>query len=58
MEVKYRRNIAFLEDRKITESYVRDNINANVAQRASSISGNNDKLIDKLGFVMHLSYSK
>ena len=41
MEAKYRRNITFLEARKIVKSYTKDNTNANVAQKVSSVRKNN-----------------
>ena len=45
MEVKYRRNITFLEAIKIVESYMKDITYANVMQKVCLIS-NNDKLIN------------
>ena len=41
--VKYKRNVTFLEARKIEESNVKVNTYANAAQRASSISNNNSQ---------------
>ena len=41
MAVKYRRNIAFKEARKIVLSYMKDNTYANGAQRLSLISNKN-----------------
>ena len=43
MKVKYKRNITFLKARKIVESYMKVNISANVAQKVSPISNNNNQ---------------
>ena len=51
MEVKYRRNITFLEARKIVESYLKVNTYANIAQKAICYNNQLDKyrvLIKKL----------
>ena len=40
MDVKYRRNITFLEARKIVKSSMKDNTYANVAQNPNPVSIN------------------
>ena len=53
MEVKYRRNITFLEARKIVERYMKVNTSANVAQKASLTATNNkNNQLDKYGVLI------
>ena len=49
MEVKYRRNIVFLEARKMVKSNIKDKTNASVAQKASPISNNDNIMAMKKG---------
>ena len=50
MQLKYRKNLTFLEARKIVESYMKDNTSSNVAQKAipiGSSTANNINQFDK-----------
>ena len=50
MEVKYKRNITFMEVRKIVECYMKENIYTNVAQTASPI-------ICAIGSMLHFFFT-